>query len=306
MSSSEDDRSGDEREDEAEYEVQAIIGYRESDTDGDECEHYLVKWKGYDTDESTWEPVEQLDDPEVKQKIRNYNIEKRKQRLRDLNRKKEKERHNKERRREPVYSSDDEPSTSRKEKPKKDKSRKNGDFMVDEDEKVKKRKKLKKLQEKKAREAMRAKASKANAYASGSSSSLNFSSSKKHSSSSSSIKSHEKYQKRSLQKQPLGEGAAKRPKYLSWMARPKFDPFSTIIGSGSAPKLPNIRKEGQSSGSRIPPQPKMPSSSSSIRKKSSLNQNSYKDKMESFYASKDVHNDKEKKKAEENQILDDF
>ena len=36
MSSSEDDRSGDEREDEAEYEVQAIIGYRESDTDGDE------------------------------------------------------------------------------------------------------------------------------------------------------------------------------------------------------------------------------------------------------------------------------
>ena len=98
----------------------------------------------------------------------------RKQRLRDLNRKKEKERHYKERRIEPVYSSDDEPSTSRKEKPKKEKSRKNGDFMVDEDEKIKKRKKLKKLQEKKAREAMRAKASKANAYASGSSSSLNF------------------------------------------------------------------------------------------------------------------------------------
>ena len=50
----------------------------------------------------------------------------------------------------------------------------------------------------------------------------------------------------------------------------------------------------------------MPSASSSIRKKSSVNQNSYKDKMESFYASKDGHTDKEKKKAEENQILDDF
>ena len=43
-----------------------------------------------------------------------------------------------------------------------------------------------------------------------------------------------------------------------------------------------------------------------MRKKSSLNQNSYKDKMESFYASREDHTDKEKKKAEENQILDDF
>ena len=43
MSSSEDDRSGDEREDEAEYEVQAIIGYRESDTDGDEESSKILK-----------------------------------------------------------------------------------------------------------------------------------------------------------------------------------------------------------------------------------------------------------------------
>ena len=86
----------------------------------------------------------------------------------------------------------------------------NGDFMVDEDEKVKKRKKLKKLQEKKAMraKAMRAKAMReklcVNAYASGSSSSLNFSSSKKQLFNEKS----QKYQK--YEKQPPGEGAAKR------------------------------------------------------------------------------------------------
>lgn len=43
--------------DEAEYEVEQILKHRQSRNKGIE---YLVKWKGYDLDESTWEPKQNL------------------------------------------------------------------------------------------------------------------------------------------------------------------------------------------------------------------------------------------------------
>lgn len=73
MSSSSD---SDGSEDEREYDVERIIGYKSEDSDGDECTAmYLVKWEGYDTDESTWEPGSGLTDPQVKEKIRIYRID---------------------------------------------------------------------------------------------------------------------------------------------------------------------------------------------------------------------------------------
>ena len=41
------------------------------------CRLYLIKWKGYDTDESTWEPKENLNDEHVIEKIRVYKIDQR-------------------------------------------------------------------------------------------------------------------------------------------------------------------------------------------------------------------------------------
>jgi len=55
-----------------EYEVEAIIGYRSEDSDGGSCREYLVKWKGYETEESTWEPRDQLTDPLVREKIKKF------------------------------------------------------------------------------------------------------------------------------------------------------------------------------------------------------------------------------------------
>ena len=43
-----------------------------SDSDGNECEEYLIKWKGYDSDESTWEAKSDLTDPMVQVKIRKF------------------------------------------------------------------------------------------------------------------------------------------------------------------------------------------------------------------------------------------
>ena len=45
---------------------------------------------------------------------------------------------------------------------------------------------------------------------------------------------------------------------------------------------------------------------STIRKKTSVAQNSYKDKMESFYAAKEDNNAKAKQKAEESELLGEF
>ena len=43
-----------------------------SDSDGGSCREYLVKWKGYETEESTWEPRDQLTDPLVREKIKRF------------------------------------------------------------------------------------------------------------------------------------------------------------------------------------------------------------------------------------------
>jgi hypothetical protein len=45
-----------ELENEEEYEVEKILAHR---GEGPQTE-YLVKWKGYDHDENTWEPIEHL------------------------------------------------------------------------------------------------------------------------------------------------------------------------------------------------------------------------------------------------------
>ena len=43
-----------------------------SDSDGNDVKEYLVKWKGFDSDDNTWEPKDNLQDPLVKEKIRKY------------------------------------------------------------------------------------------------------------------------------------------------------------------------------------------------------------------------------------------
>ena len=50
-----------------------LIVFQDEDSDGEDCLMYLVKWKGYDTDESTWEPDDALEDPMVREKIRKFN-----------------------------------------------------------------------------------------------------------------------------------------------------------------------------------------------------------------------------------------
>lgn len=65
--------SDSESEDEKEYEVEKILDRKDEDSDGEDCLMYLVKWKGYDSDESTWEPDDALEDPMVREKIRKYN-----------------------------------------------------------------------------------------------------------------------------------------------------------------------------------------------------------------------------------------
>jgi hypothetical protein len=47
-----------EEEDEI-YQVEKIVDKKWFDDD--RCYKYLVKWEGYDDDENTWEPVENLD-----------------------------------------------------------------------------------------------------------------------------------------------------------------------------------------------------------------------------------------------------
>ena len=61
-------------EDDKEYEVQKIIGYKSEDSNGDDCEMYLVKWNGYETEDATWEPEENLTDPQVVEKIKNFKM----------------------------------------------------------------------------------------------------------------------------------------------------------------------------------------------------------------------------------------
>jgi len=67
-----------------EYEVEAIIGYRSEDSDGGSCREYLVKWKGYETEESTWEPRDQLTDPLVREKIKKFKKRRQEGRLAEL------------------------------------------------------------------------------------------------------------------------------------------------------------------------------------------------------------------------------
>lgn len=55
------------QEPEKEYEVERIIGKRNEE----DREFYLVKWKGYPQNESTWEPIDNL--WKVKKMIRKYN-----------------------------------------------------------------------------------------------------------------------------------------------------------------------------------------------------------------------------------------
>merc|ERR1711963_1354368 len=43
---------------EAEYEVENVVSKRETDEGKVE---YLVKWKGYDASDNTWEPIENLE-----------------------------------------------------------------------------------------------------------------------------------------------------------------------------------------------------------------------------------------------------
>merc|ERR1712004_477853 len=43
---------------EAEYEVESVVSKRETDEGKVE---YLVKWKGYDASDNTWEPIENLE-----------------------------------------------------------------------------------------------------------------------------------------------------------------------------------------------------------------------------------------------------
>lgn len=76
--------SGSGSEVEEEYEVDSIINYRSEDSDGGECREYLVKWKGYDTDESTWEPRHQLTDPLVKEKIKRFRKQRHEGKLNEL------------------------------------------------------------------------------------------------------------------------------------------------------------------------------------------------------------------------------
>jgi phenylalanyl-tRNA synthetase alpha subunit len=57
---------------EEEYEVEAIKDFRDEDSDGNDVKEYLVKWKGFDSDDNTWEPKDNLQDPLVKEKIRKY------------------------------------------------------------------------------------------------------------------------------------------------------------------------------------------------------------------------------------------
>lgn len=56
-------------EDEAEYEVDRIVGDK---TEGGE-KHYLVRWKNYGSNDDTWEPVSNLDCPDI---ISNYEANK--------------------------------------------------------------------------------------------------------------------------------------------------------------------------------------------------------------------------------------
>ena len=52
-------------EDEMPYEVENIVDHRRfTNPDGETVEQYLVHWKGYSSDENSWEPLENLNCPE--------------------------------------------------------------------------------------------------------------------------------------------------------------------------------------------------------------------------------------------------
>ena len=55
--------------------------YHFSDSDGNEVKQYLVKWKGYDSDENTWQNPDTLEDEQVQKKIRKF--KKRRERMRN-------------------------------------------------------------------------------------------------------------------------------------------------------------------------------------------------------------------------------
>jgi len=59
-------------ESEEEYEVEAIVDYRSEDSDGNEVRQVEVKWKGFDSDENTWQDESGLTDDLVKDKIRRF------------------------------------------------------------------------------------------------------------------------------------------------------------------------------------------------------------------------------------------
>lgn len=57
-----------------EFEVEEICDFREYDTDDEPVIEYKVKWKGYSERDSTWEPVESLnDDKGTAKKVKAYN-----------------------------------------------------------------------------------------------------------------------------------------------------------------------------------------------------------------------------------------
>lgn len=59
-------------ESEEEYEVEAIVDFRDEDSDGNDVRQYEVKWKNFDSDENTWQDEDGLTDDLVKEKIKRF------------------------------------------------------------------------------------------------------------------------------------------------------------------------------------------------------------------------------------------
>jgi len=227
-------------------EVEKIIDKKEEDSDGEDCLMYLVKWKGYDTDESTWEPDDNLEDPMVREKIRKF----------------EKKRA---RRAEEGYRS-----------PPRNK------FLDKERKKQIKRRQEKEEQERMLKEIRKNRASKGlNAYAGGQSS---YKSSMSHQNAySSSSSSHEKkFKKRPIERtRPTGDSAAKHKRLnpSGFSDQMRSAALSTARRVQSADRMnQNPKPPAVSQYSK----PKLPS----FNKKKEAPKDSYKTQLEKFNAEK--------------------